>query len=107
DISLDEIDVRRKEYEVQLSIYSYLLSKLCPKQKVFRSYILFTKFPDSPIEITHTNETLVEVEGRIKKFVADIKRMDLDSGVSISSDFKEHCNYCGYFRGGRCIGSEV
>ena len=58
-------------------------------------------------EITHTNETLVEVEGRIKKFVADIKRMDLESGVSISSDFKEQCNYCGYFRGGRCIASEV
>ena len=50
DISLDEIDVRRKEYEVQLSIYSYLLSKLCPKQKV----LSFLENPLSNSSRSHT-----------------------------------------------------
>ncbi len=105
DVSFDEIEMRKKEYEVQLGVYSYLLSKLHPEQKIFRSYILFTKFPDSPIEIAHTHETLKEVEKEINEFIAGIKRIDSDSSVSISFDFKEHCNYCGYFNNGRCIGS--
>ncbi len=107
DIEAEEIEVKRREYEIQLSVYSYLLSKLYPEQKIFRSYILFTKFPDRPIEIVHTRESLKEFEAWLFDVISQIKLMDLDLSFSISSDFKEHCHHCGYFRDGKCIGGGI
>jgi hypothetical protein len=68
---------------------------------------LFTKFPDSPIEVSHTYETLEEFKVKIEDMISQIKRIDLDVRSSISSDFKEHCKICGYFVNGRCIGREL
>ncbi|CUS98470.1 ATP-dependent helicase/nuclease subunit A [Candidatus Kryptobacter tengchongensis] len=109
DIEAREIETKRKEYEVQLGVYAYLLSKLYPEQKVFRGYILFTKFPDLPVEVVHTQETLKEFEGEIAKMIETIKQMDLKLDTSISSDFKEHCYYCGYFNSDdrKCIGGRL
>jgi len=107
DIELSEIEQRKKEYEVQLSVYSYLLSKLYPEQKIYKSYILFTRFPDKPIEIEHTNETLRDFEKWIDEAITQIKQMDLNPNVEISTKFKEHCYQCGYFSDGKCIGREI
>lgn len=97
----------KKKYEVQLSVYSYLLSKLYPEQKIYKSYILFTRFPDKPIEIKHTNETLRDFEKWIDEAITQIKQMDLNPNVEISTKFKEHCYQCGYFSDGKCIGREI
>ncbi len=107
DIELEEIEKRKSEYEVQLSVYAYLLSKIYPEQKSFRSYILFTKFPDLPVEVIHTSETLKKFETELEKMVSQIKRMDLDTTFTISSEFKEHCRVCGYFKDGKCIGEKI
>jgi ATP-dependent helicase/nuclease subunit A len=107
DVSIVEIQEKRVEYEVQLGVYAYLLSRIYPHQESFRSYILFTKFPDSPIEVLHTYETLGEFKVKIEDMISQIKRIDLDVRSSISSDFKEHCKICGYFVNGRCIGREL
>ncbi len=107
DIEIGEIEQRKKEYEVQLSVYSYLLSKLNPEQEIFKSYILFTKFPDNPIEIKHNRKTLQEFERWLDEAIKTIKQMDLNPDSEISTEFKEHCRHCGYFSGGKCIGQEI
>jgi hypothetical protein len=68
---------------------------------------LFTKFPNFPVEVVHTRETLEKFEAELEEMVSQLKRMDLDTTFSISSEFKEHCRVCGYFRDGKCIGGGI
>ncbi len=107
DIGVEEIQKKRVEYEVQLGVYAYLLSRVYPQQESFRSYILFTKFPDLPVEVSHTHETLEEFRVKVERMISEIKKIDLDARSSISSEFKEYCKVCGYFINGKCIGREL
>ncbi|MEN3039430.1 MAG: PD-(D/E)XK nuclease family protein, partial [Candidatus Kryptonium sp.] len=112
DFKTDDIDdkviaLRKEEYEVQLGVYSYLLSKVYPDQEIFKSYILFTKRPDTPVEITHTSESLKSFESKINEMVKQIRQMDLNMDISIPADLKSHCRICGYFSDEKCIGKEI
>ncbi|MDW8109836.1 MAG: UvrD-helicase domain-containing protein [Candidatus Kryptonium sp.] len=107
DIEEKEIPLKKSQYEFQIGVYSYLLSKIYPDQKIFRSFILFTKNPSMPIEITYTCDSLESFKSKIEEMIKQIKEMDLNIGISIPADLKEHCRICGYFSNGKCIGKEI